>query len=59
MEKQMLAALEYDLTVPTCFLFTARFRKAAGVQDDIKVGPGLEGAGWRAELWCASGACSP
>jgi hypothetical protein len=37
MEKQMLAALEYDLTVPTCYLFTARFRKAAGVQEDVKV----------------------
>eukprot|EP00878_Enallax_costatus_P015094 GHUV01015806.1.p1 GENE.GHUV01015806.1~~GHUV01015806.1.p1 ORF type:complete len:392 (+),score=129.28 GHUV01015806.1:242-1417(+) len=37
MEKNMLAALEYDLTVPTCYLFVARFRKAAGVQDDIKV----------------------
>jgi hypothetical protein len=37
MEKQMLAALQYDLTVPTCFLFNARFRKAAGVQDDQKV----------------------
>lgn len=33
----MLAALEYDLTVPTCYLFVARFRKAAGVQEDIKV----------------------
>jgi hypothetical protein len=37
MEKQMLAALTYDLTVPTCYLFNARFRKAAGVQDDLKV----------------------
>lgn len=37
MEKQMLAALQYDLTVPTCYLFTARFRKAAGVHDDLKV----------------------
>lgn len=37
MEKQMLAALQYDLTVPTCYLFNARFRKAAGVQDDPKV----------------------
>uniref|UniRef100_A0A383W4K9 Cyclin N-terminal domain-containing protein n=1 Tax=Tetradesmus obliquus TaxID=3088 RepID=A0A383W4K9_TETOB len=37
MEKQMLASLQYDLTVPTCFLFTARFRKAAGVADDLKV----------------------
>jgi hypothetical protein len=38
MEKQMLATLQYDLTVPTCYLFNARFRKAAGVQDDLKVG---------------------
>jgi hypothetical protein len=37
MEKQMLASLQYDLTVPTCYLFTARFRKAAGVADDLKV----------------------
>lgn len=37
MEKNMLAALEYDLTVPTGYLFVARFRKAASVQDDIKV----------------------
>eukprot|EP00879_Flechtneria_rotunda_P008862 GHRR01009282.1.p1 GENE.GHRR01009282.1~~GHRR01009282.1.p1 ORF type:complete len:390 (+),score=110.06 GHRR01009282.1:116-1285(+) len=37
MEKNMLAALQYDLTVPTCYLFTARFRKAAAVLDNIKV----------------------
>jgi len=37
MEKNMLAVLQYDLTVPTCYLFTARFRKAAGVLDDLKV----------------------
>jgi hypothetical protein len=37
MEKQMLATLQYDLTVPTCYLFTARFRKAAGVHEDLKV----------------------
>lgn len=42
MEKNMLAALQYDLTVPTCYLFTARFRKAAGVQDDLRVSDG----GW-------------
>lgn len=36
MEKKMLASLQYDLTVPTCYLFTARFRKAAGVQDQLK-----------------------
>jgi hypothetical protein len=44
MEKQMLASLQYDLTVPTCYLFTARFRKAAGVADDLKVTPPLDGA---------------
>jgi G2/mitotic-specific cyclin-B, other len=37
MEKTMLATLQYDLTVPTAFLFTARFRKAAGVLDDLRV----------------------
>eukprot|EP00775_Hariotina_reticulata_P011342 gene11342-11491_t len=37
MEKNMLAVLQYDLTVPTCYLFTARFRKAAGVLDDLRV----------------------
>jgi hypothetical protein len=46
MEKQMLASLQYDLTVPTCYLFTARFRKAAGVADDLKVTQPEDEARW-------------
>lgn len=51
-EKQMLAALQYDLTVPTCYLFSARFRKAAGVASDQKVGRGC-----RLCLHDATGSC--